>query len=312
MEEKLEILQEIWQRQREFNKNFIDFDKLDDAERQKWTKEMILHLSDETHELLREIKWKMHRQQNFQVNRNNLLEEWIDVYKYWLTIGQIWNITPEEFINTFEQKSEVVEQRYKQEYKLKLLKDENVVAIDIDGVLAKYPESFIQFVNIKTGKDFSGVELNSYNLYEVLSEKLDFNTIKKLKHEYRNSGEKKYLPIIEGAIEATKKLKKKGYTIVLLSSRPYKQYPRIFSDTIYWLKNNNFIYDAIIWGEKKEEKIMDEFPNMKFMIEDLLENANKVANRGYKVFLLDKSYNQGKTNNGVKRVENWKEVLQNV
>ena len=310
MEEKLKILKEIWQCQKTFNRNFMNFEELTDKNRQELTKEMILHLSDETHELLREIKWKMHRQQNIKVNRNNLLEEWIDIFKYWLTIGQIWDATPEEFVEMFQQKSEVVELRYKQEHTLKLLKDENVIAIDIDGVLAQYPESFIAFIEKETGKDFSNIELTTHNLYDLLGKELGLETMKQLKHKYRNSGEKKFLPIIENSVNATQQLKKKGFTIVLLSARPYKQHPRIFADTIYWLKNNNFMYDAIIWGENKEEKIINEFPNMKFMVEDLLENANKVANIGYKVFLLDKTYNQGKTNLGVTRVQNWEEIIQ--
>ena len=312
MEEKnnYKLLEEIWKRQRIFCKNFFPFDTMNDEDRQKATKEIVLHLIDECCELLRETKWKMHRQENINVSRNNIKEELVDIFKYWNTIMQIWNISPEEFLDDFNRKSLVVEQRFHQEKELKLINNENVIAVDIDGVLADYPKSFIKFIEKNTGKNLSHIKNVDYNLYDLLSDEIGYDTIRKLKHQYRETGEKRFIGVVEGAKEGMLKLKEFGFTIVLLSARPYKQYPRIFSDTIEWLKSNGFVYDAILWDEKKEEKIIQEFPKMKFIIEDNISCVNRVSREGYKSFLLDCTYNQGTTEKNVIRVKDWKEIIE--
>lgn len=304
----MEKLYEIWDRQRSFNKNFYDSNDLDNKEKQTWTKEMVLHLISEADELLRETKWKIHRQQNIVPNKNRIYDEIIDIFKYWLSLAQIWEMTPEEFVESFNNKSEVVEQRYNQEKAIKLIDDDKVVAVDIDGVLAKYPEHFIQFAEKKTGKDLSSIELTEYNLYGILAEIVSVETMKQIKHEFRDTGQLRDMGVYPEASAFTKKLKKLGYTIVLLSARPYKEYPRIFSDTIAWLKKNDIKYDAIIWDENKEERIVNEFPKMKFMIEDHFANAKKVAGYGYKVYMIDKPYNKNLSFKNVTRVNTLKEV----
>ena len=274
----MEELKKIWKKQRDFNKNFVDFDNLTLEEKQKWTKEYALHLFSEFDEVLREINWKMHRSKSINVERQNLVEELVDVFKYWCSIIQVWDISPEEFINEFDRKSLVVEQRYKQEMQLNLLEDKNIIGIDIDGVIADYPNSFIRFIEKNTGKDLSGFVMKRYALYDDLGAYIgDKELLKELKHKYRVSGEKRYINVIPGAQETIKTLKEKGFTIVLLTARPYKKYPRIFADTIEWLNKNNIIYDAIIWDENKEERILKEFPGMKFMLEDCFENAVKIS-----------------------------------
>jgi len=301
-------LTDIWSKQKDFNKNFIKYTSNID-EKQAYTKDYILHLYSECDEVLREINWKMHRKHNDNISRQNLVEELIDVFKYWLSIALIWDVSPEEFLREFDRKSSVVEQRYKQERQLNLLKDKNIIGVDIDGVLADYTKGFVSFIEEETGTDLSNYQQKTYNLYNDLAGLAgSIDELKVLKHKYRSSGYKQTIPIISGATKGLKDLKEKGYTIVLLTSRPYKQYPRMFADTITWLKKNNFIYDAILWDEDKEERIIKEFPNMKFMVEDCYDFAKKIADKGYKVCLLDKPYNQGPKHKNIVRMKTWNEL----
>lgn len=87
------ILEHLWESQKDFNQNFVDFDKLDFEKRQSLTKDYILHMISETNSLLEEINWKMHHKKSKDVNRRELILEWIDVFKYWLSIGLVWGIT---------------------------------------------------------------------------------------------------------------------------------------------------------------------------------------------------------------------------
>lgn len=310
----MEEIIKMWERQIKFNNNFIDLADATSEQRQAHTKEMILHLISECDEVLREINWKIHRKTEVEeVNRSRLVEEIIDLIKYAFTLAQTWNVTAEEFIKEFHRKSEVVEQRYIQEKKLSLLTDEKVIAVDIDGVLGKYPEAFINYVETKTNIDLSQFVLTEYNLYNLLAEKIPggVDAMKKLKHEFRQSGLECDLPVYEDGAETLRYFKSQGFKIVLLTARPYKLYPRFFADTIEWLKFHNIPYDAIMWDENKEDRIVKEFPLMQFMIEDNLENANKVARKGYKVYLIDKTYNSGLNEPSVIRVYNWEEIMKN-
>lgn len=103
----------LWNKQKDFNLNFFDFNVKDVELQQKLTKEFVLHVEDEVHELLSEINWKMDQYKTRDVNRAKLLEEWIDIFKYWLGIGNVWGFTLEDLFNEFWRKSAIVDERYK-------------------------------------------------------------------------------------------------------------------------------------------------------------------------------------------------------
>lgn len=301
-------IERLWKLQLQFNGNFFNFASATSAERQQYTKEIILHVVSECDEVLREINWKMHREEAVEVvDVQAVLEEIIDLQKYVFTLAQIWGVTPQQYLTEFDRKSEVVAQRFKQEMQLRLVEDEKIAAIDIDGVLAEYPAGFVSFLEEKTGKKLSQIPIPHYDLYAVLSKEVGgYAEMKKYKHEYRATGQKRFLPVVDGAVASMKRLKKLGYTVVLLSARPVSQYPRIFADTMEWLKANDIPYDAILWDENKEEKVVKSFPKMQFMVEDHAGNANRVARMGYKVYLISKPYNvEEPLHEGVIRVDSW-------
>lgn len=272
-------------------------------EKTELTKEYCLLINDELMEFLRETNWKVHRK-GYGDGRfivSNMMEEWIDIFKYWLSLGQLWGFTPEDLIQEYYRKSAVVEQRYEQETQLEF-EAGKVAGVDIDGVLAQYPEGFLDFVNGKLGTNYTAEGLKEYNLYEAFD--IPVPIMEQLKDEFRSTGRKRHLPVIPGAKEFLETLRAKGYQIVLLSARPYKQYKRIFADTQEWLKKNQLPYDAILWDENKCVKLLREFgqDTVSFFVEDHLGQANDVARLGCKVYLLEKSYNQGATRGGIIRV----------
>ena len=299
-------LNEIWKDQKEFNENFVNYENLDDKEKVKHTKEYALLMIDELMELIRETNWKDHRKDKPNMVRSNLREEIIDVFKYWLSIGLIWDITIEELFEEYERKSAVVEQRYKQEKQLDF-ESSKIAGVDIDGVLAAYPEHFIDFINRKVGTDLKAKDLKNYNIYEALD--LPEKLLKDLKDEFRQTGEKRHIPVLDGAKEFLHDLKNSDFKIVLLSARPYKKYRRIFADTKEWLEKNELVHDAILWDEDKCNRLIREFghENVQFFVEDNLENANSVSKTA-KVYLLNKTYNQGETTENVIRVDSLSEI----
>ena len=308
MQEKINF-EQIWKRQKDFNEKINGVQKTQ-KEKELMTKEFVLHLMTEAAEVLENINWKFHRKDVYNKNNpisiSNIKEELIDCAKYVFSMAQFWGMDSQEFLKEFERKSIVVEQRYNQEKKLNLIKDKNVICVDIDGVLAKYPTGFVSF--IEKEKKIKIPKPQTYNLYDEVGAIIGKDEVKRLKHKFRESGEKRYLPILPGCAKVLQEIKSTGNKIILLSARPVKKYTRIFGDTIEWLKSNKIPYDAIIWDENKEEKILNEFPKIKFMVEDHPGNAQKIAAAGYKVFLMDAPYNQGFLHNNVIRVKTWEDI----
>ena len=306
-------LQKIWNNQQKFNELVMGkkLNQLNLAEKQQWTKEYILHLHSETDELLREIAWKVHREEPTPIILSNLYEELIDSFKYWLSIALLWGFTPERMFEEYYRKSSVVEQRWKQEKKLFAKAGRKIVAVDIDGVLFRYVDSFLDFVERETGVDLVNLRKpETPNLYDHLSGILGYGRLLQLKDRYRQSGQKRNGYLLSGAREFLMNLKQKGFTIILLTARPYKKYKRLYADTIEWLKKYELPYDGIVWNERKNEVIYQEFPDLAFMVEDMSEKAESVARLGCKVYLLDRSYNQASENKNVLRVKDFAEIAE--
>jgi len=178
-----------------------------------------------------------------------------------------------------------------------------IAVIDLDDVLSISIPSWIEYAN-------NHAKCNCKNLIE-LKNTLSFTKYKELKLQYRKSGIKARLPVIEGAASLTKQLSEKGYTIIIMTARPIYEIPEVFRDTLSWLKNNFINYSLIFGGSKdKHIKILKYFPEMEFMIEDNESIANLVARQGYKVYLLDNDYNRGEEiESGVIRIKKLIEVL---
>lgn len=305
---------DIWEDQMEFNSNFFDQDTKNDKEKFA-NLNNFYHLAAhrELSEVLETTNWKIHRQENKKTIRSNTLEELIDVLKYWMSIAQLHGFSPEEITEEYWRKSTVVEQRYTQE-RLSLLSDpknggHKIVAVDIDGVLADYPLSFVRFINKEMGTRYDVKDVCTYDIYSDLG--ISKQTGLVLKDKYRQFGMKRYIPVIEGAKEFLESLKGAGYTVVLLTSRPYKEYYRIYADTMEWLKRNGLPYDYLIFNEKKEEYLLElvDNQNIAFFVDDVEAYSNKVSDLGIKAYLVTRPYNKGReTSANVTRINNLQEI----
>lgn len=277
--------QEMWEIQLAFNNKFFNkklnknINELTIDEKVAWTKNHLLSLVKEAMEVLDEIpNWKEHRNESTDFIPTNLFEEIIDVNKFALGLAQIWEMTPGQFYGDFKRKSFVVDQRWAQEQELGSIdQDQKVVGIDIDGVLGMYHFWFTEYC-----KQIWGVAVDDF---DDIKEFVGQDKYEMIKAAYRQSGWKAKMPAVPGASEFTKRLKEDGYQIIILTARPYKKYTRIYPDTLEFLRNNDIQFDAIIWDEDKHLKIIKQFPNMEFMIEDTPSIALEVAKAGYPVYM---------------------------
>ncbi len=109
----------VWNKQKDFNLNFFDFNVQDVDKQQELTKDFALRMTDEIHELLSKINWKSEEYRNIKIEKSKILEEWIDVFKYWLGIGNVWGFNMEDFFEEYWRKTEIVDNRYKKFIKTK-------------------------------------------------------------------------------------------------------------------------------------------------------------------------------------------------
>jgi hypothetical protein len=247
----------------------------------KWTKEYILALIKEATEVLDETDWKTHASKSSNDIKDNILEECIDVFKYLLGFLIIKGFNKKQIYNKFIDKSKVVEAKLKQELQMKQISNkEKIVIIDIDGVIASWPETFINFVNIHTD--------NYFNNYSTMKKTVDRKLLIELKEKYRLSGWKSDMKMLFQANEFIDYLKDEGYTVVIITARPYKIYNRIYSDTINFLDKNKIKYDAIIWEQEKEKYIIEHFNKnqIAFCVDDDIRNVNQLSSNGFDTYYI--------------------------
>lgn len=263
----------IFEKQKDFSEKFfrekygLNINEFSNDDKIKWSKEFVLSATKELYEALDEIPWKTHRYIEQNNNAENLLEEGVDAFKFLLNLFIINGFTPEQVVNKFFDKSEVVEIRYKQEKNLQKLKQsgEKVVVIDIDGVLNNYPINFIEYTKSK------GHNFNSVKEFK----KIDFLTYAKLKHEFRSFGFEASCNVNEGVLKYLHELNKR-YKIVLLTARPYEKYARLFSDTLIWIENWQIPCDFVFFSKNKEEWLIKNLDKNQVycIIDDQIDNVN--------------------------------------
>jgi len=115
--DNIEALKKIFSAQEEFQRLLSEHKKLNvkfllDRNKVQATKDMVLYLEEEAHELLRLLKWKEHKlEQNVNEHPDYVIqaikEEIIDVQHFVLNLALIWGFTPEEFYKEFFRKNNI-------------------------------------------------------------------------------------------------------------------------------------------------------------------------------------------------------------
>lgn len=277
--------------QKNYNKKLSEFSS---EEKQKLTKEYITSLIGEAIEVLNCVNHKTHRSEDKIVDINNISEELIDTFKYILCLMIIWGFDSKKIVESFNEKSEVVELRFKQEMLLDHFKGNNVLVVDIDGVLNYWPEVFVRFANSlcysldknKTHYDLYFHDINGATWIEVKNWeefcKLPAQLQDDIKHMYRTSGYKRTQEPNDNMRKFLEYVKENtDLKILILSSRPYDKYYRIFSDTKFWLDNVAKIpYDGIYFDTKKHRSLLKNIDGIKMFIDDDIDFIENAASQG--------------------------------
>jgi phosphoglycolate phosphatase-like HAD superfamily hydrolase len=294
----------MWEKNREFQKAIIgDLHNLTEKDRVELTKETLLHISSEQTELLKALgKWKTVLQEDKPPSLSGVLTEVIDIYKFLVNICLFWNLEPIDFLMEFERKTEVNWQKFRQKTNPIDAKDK-IAVFDLDGVLANYPDDWIEFAISHSTSCFMPRVIKSIDgshYYDIpdlhhIAQTIDISqqAYDVLKAEWRETGQDGKLEKIPMADSILMYLRSRGYKIMILTRRPVQEYKRIYADTILWLRSNSIPFDGIFWSDgEKEKELMVRFSDVRFIVEDDPVQAENFLAVGFKVFLLDKPYNR--------------------
>jgi hypothetical protein len=178
------------------------------------------------------------------------------------------------------------------------------VILDIDGVLNNYPHCWLQYIELHNNQKF--------NTIEEAKKKLGEAEYKKIKHLYRTSGYKRDIPVNPEAPAFIKKLKQKGYKIIIATSRPFHLYPDLKNLTREWLQKNDILFDAL---EIKSEQLLTTYPGVEFHVDDELAHSHFFLEKNINVYLIkrhDIDYKDHEQHQSLKFVNTLNDILMHI
>lgn len=195
----------------------------------------------------------------------------VDIIKYALNLCIEYDVDIDDLQSHFEMKHRTVEQKLHQKKFLKSEKfrdSQYAFIIDIDGVIADIVTSYKWFFcrKLKMNQNV----FKHFKAFDTWRTK-NIDLYKRLKEEYRLSGCKMHMPLVEGTKELLSFCHEKGI-VSLLSNRPVKSYPIIYMYTVEWLIKRDLLrfIDMIHFTDLGEKRYFFDRFNKKqvFFLED--------------------------------------------
>ena len=270
-------MNKLFVKQNEFTKEVLsskkfDLSNLTENDKVFWTKEYVIAMMKELAEVLDNLDWKHHRKRIEKTHLPNVLEELIDLQKYLWGMMSIWQVNYLDFVDAFKKKSFVVEERFRME---KVSFAHPSLFIDLDGVISKYPESFLQWIK----REYPNISLISKRENPILWEEM--------KNKYRTDGGKQEAIVVPGVKQFLQSLRSKGWQIVIFTYRPIHLFKSIEYDTLFWLQKSKIPFDKIVWAiMEKSFYLSSGALDCDVFIDDDVETCLSVANIGKKVFCM--------------------------
>lgn len=283
-----ETFQKLLKIQKEFSDASFDFDAMGPEDIIEKHKTFCLSLHDEIAQLSNAVHYKDHRQVITPTDRQAVLYEAVDVFRYTLATLNLWNIDNKEFLDAFHARDASLWDKKKRP--LSAWSGQPVAIVDVDDVIARFRKSFFQWLNSKFNLSLS-TELPEY-YYTGPTGKM--------------SGEEAFALFIEEGgfrdlepnnhvVNFMKTLKEKGYWVQLLTARPSDNLKCMY-DTYFWLKHHDIPYDNLAFSSEKYRWLSDKQffrgGSVAFAVDDSPKHASEYASHGINVLVPARSYNK--------------------
>lgn len=166
-----------------------------------------------------------------------------------------------------------------------------VIALDIDGTIARYHDHFQWFCETIywPGRRLR-CEWDELERFGDFAEALGLDRASEYrpaKLAYRQGGLKRCIPAYGSVRHNVQFLRQSGIQVWITTTRPFNRLDNIDPDTQYWLGNNTGRVDGVIFGEDKYADLVDIVGRERILgvFDDLPENVERAAGLGLKAAL---------------------------
>jgi len=289
MKDSKATIKDLFRLQRKFNDIFYDMEDLKIGEREDITKSLTLALHTEVSSLISAINFKDHRQNKKHVDDNKILFESVDIFRYLISILNIWEISPERFEDAFLDKDLFLHTRYR--LNSNKWSGQKVIIVDLDDVISKFRDGFLRWLS-ETHNII--VDSQSKEYYTTTEIKLVGLNPEKMFLDFINERGLKSLDVDQGMIDVVNSFHEEGYWIHILTARPEENLVCHY-DTFYWIEKSGLKYDRLDFSSEKYKWCTqsDYFDGGQIVcaIDDSAKHAAEYAKHGIPVFLPSKNYN---------------------
>lgn len=272
-----------------FSSMFYDKTTMSCKQKEEMLKTISLAMHHEVSEIVSSSNFKVFDKTEYEVDKDKILYNSIDVFRYLLAIMNLYDITDLDFLSSFEER----DTQLKISNSIKQPRsDQKVIVVDIDDVVCDFRTYFNNWLYDTYGIYVDPNSTSYYSSKEVKDKGLSPEGV----FEYFISCNQ-FLKIkpIESMVRFLELAQKDGMYIQLLTSRPSHNLKCKYQ-TYTWLKNNNIPFDNLdfaaekyIWVAKREFYING---NMICAIDDSPKHAMEYATHDVKVFVPITSYNK--------------------
>jgi uncharacterized protein len=187
-------------------------------------------------------------------------------------------------------------------FKTPFSSQKRLIGVDLDGVLGNLADEVIKMANENYNLQIKIDDITSHRLQECTP-----LTLSQVCEIFESTNIFKNLKPVENACESVKKLRLNNWVVFVITDRFWTKQDWILTKA--WLENNDFEWDHLNLVRAKDKSVYADAHKLTVFVEDNLQTALDLATVCEKVFLFDRTYNQGEVPDNVKRVTKWKEIL---
>ena len=248
------------------------------------------------------MRFRSHIMIEEPANKRALACQLVDALKYWLGIAWLLGITPEELLDAFDAKTDIVYDRMRAQSRQ--LADRNVVVVDMDGVIC---DLFGKYSELKDGAgDQEGKDIVQTRVFST--------------GEWMEACEP-----VPGAVANLNKIREEfDARIVLLTSRPAYRIKNVHQDIKRWLAKIGLEVDLLLFSRDKAEEVSRSVlpANILAIVEDRWKHAIELSHLKRPVYMMTghtchvdwdpMSHLAEATDHNIQIVESWGSVYKSI
>lgn len=301
------INEDLWQKQRAYNKKIRDLEHTNNKE--YWTKQYLLGIVSEIDEVLQQVNWKIHRKGK-PTDRYNLGRELADITKYVWSLWELHDFTYSDMLEYVKEKTEELHLQWLQDFVWKIEPDCKVIITDIDGTLGDWRSAFINWLNEQKPETVIPQDAGK-NMAIEIDIGIPYPEYMLWKEKFEAEGGYRLLEPYPDTKDFLKTCSESGIKIIAYTSRPADRYSRIWTDSWYWITKHEISVDELRIGS--EERIaracsLRDQGHKVVMLEDDPSLALRAASTNITVFLRNQTYNEGVSHPNICRIDSFNEL----